>query len=1034
MGKGEHSHSSKSEEFSWTSAPLWQRISFILLPLLLITAAMWWGAEIRNGQSDLSGLRDRISENVYSQIAQGISQQVDQQFPFATPAYKQKTVEAELAKVRKTGILEQGGQSINVENYIDSQTAMLKANFQTPDGQTYYGSIDPYYYLALADNVVTTGTTGNTFITDTDGTQKPWLTRMLAPIGIPGLAHPELHVWLMAKIYELNHVTENSPVSEKFRVTFFLPVLVAILAVIPTYFIVRRFSSDIIAFFASLVCVSGAIFVSRTVAGSVDNDPYNVVLPLFVAAAFVWAVSAKRWWVAVILAVLAGFFQGLFMWAWGPAWFIFLFVTMASIGYLVYLLGVWLWEHYITKRHEHTSIILVHVKQQLITLVSFWISSYIFTKLLYNSSVNIFTHTINGIFGSIADIASFNAANIWPNVLSSVAELNPAGFTDIVSSIGGSFIFVLAMIGLVSLGTSGTDRYDFMKWVRPMLYLIASVWFISIAFGGAFVTLTSNHKLLFLILLFLPVGVSILLGAINGKTSVKVALCILLSVWMAGTIYMSFSGVRFIMLLGPAFAIAFAFSLDAIARGINNFALGELELKGLMKYAPGLFLASVLFLFMFVPIARGSASIDDQQSILFDKAWFDAGVAVDANSAPDAIVTSWWDFGHFFHAIWKRSVTFDGASQTHPSSHWVGKLLLESDERTSGDILRMLVCGGNTAFETMNNYSKDPTGGVLVVKQLYASFGLTNEQKREMLADNIYYNYSSAQIDTIMTKLACEKPLDSIFVTSGDMVGKAGVWAHWGTWNFSKKFVYDSYETKSANEIAALLKEDPIEVQKMIDEIRQIDIQAKTQNIKRTDLINRWFADYPSIITNADCQQLNETIVCPYNLVVGRDERPEPMDTVLTRGVINTSRPSSSYFEIQTVARQTGRLLNTAQIRVDEIDFAATDGFKSFKFENASLPYQVMMYTVNGAPHSILVGKPLAKSMFVQLFYMEGGYTKTFERIYDGRSLTAGRILVWKKNWSATPAISTPTIEIPVANNQTLAPVALSVNDSAVIS
>ncbi len=263
----------------------------------------------------------------------------------------------------------------------------------------------------------------------------------------------------------------------------------------------------------------------------------------------------------------------------------------------------------------------------------------------------------------------------------------------------------------------------------------------------------------------------------------------LLGIWMTGTIYMSLNGVRFILLLAPAFAIAFGLGLYYIANIINEFMTVEFSLqKEHMKKAFGYIAVGLLFIILFIPMANQAKAISDQTLPNFDDAWYSTMYKIENQSQKDAIITSWWDFGHFFAAVSHRGVTFDGGSQTTPQSHWVGKLLMENDEEKAVDILRMLVCGGNNAhdymLEMVNGTAAD---AVKINKIIYSTFGQDIESTEQIIKNNSYYKFDAEQVNTIMENLACENPREDFLITSEDMVGKAGVWAHWGSWDFTKK-------------------------------------------------------------------------------------------------------------------------------------------------------------------------------------------------------------------------------------------------------
>jgi len=91
----------------------------------------------------------------------------------------------------------------------------------------------------------------------------------------------------------------------------------------------------------------------------------------------------------------------------------------------------------------------------------------------------------------------------------------------------------------------------------------------------------------------------------------------------------------------------------------------------------GYIVVTLLFLILFQPIATQAKAIGDGSLPNFDDGWYAGMEKIKNETSQDAIITSWWDFGHFFATVGDRGVTFDGGSQTTPQAHWVGKLLLE---------------------------------------------------------------------------------------------------------------------------------------------------------------------------------------------------------------------------------------------------------------------------------------------------------------------------------------------------------------------
>jgi asparagine N-glycosylation enzyme membrane subunit Stt3 len=368
---------------------------------------------------------------------------------------------------------------------------------------------------------------------------------------------------------------------------------------------------------------------------------------------------------------------------------------------------------------------------------------------------------------------------------------------------------------------------------KRIMYIFTFIWTLLFVNSTMFTSISANSKFLFIALMFMPVAIALIMSLIAGNRGNKIFAAILLTVWIAGTVFMSLIGVRFILLLAPATSIAFGIGLYYLSKIVNAFFTEEFKLKGYFQNVYGFAAASILFVVLFMPIASNALLISDNSIPNFDDAWYQSMYNIKDNSQEDAIITSWWDFGHFFAAIAERGVTFDGASQTTPQSHWVGKLLLENDEEVSHDILKMLVCGGNNAFDYILEVSEDNTEGVKTNKLLYSTFGKSDEEKIELFENYKYYSFTDEQIEEVMQSLACSNPSENFVITSEDMVGKAGVWAHWGSWDFTKKYVHDNYNKMTNEQIALELDEDIGLVNQYVSELEAIDSRAQIENIKR---------------------------------------------------------------------------------------------------------------------------------------------------------------------------------------------------------
>lgn len=947
-----------------------QRAVKIAIPIIFLIIALYFVFLTRIGPVSLSGLDDRIEANTYNQILSIIEQDVNAEFPNLNQIYKQELIQERFEEALGQGFYDIQGQRLEFDSLIQTNIDQVKGAFQAENGQTYLNAIDPYHFQRLSYLYHMNGYVGDE-LREVDGEQVPYLSYKLAPNGIHG-NNPSLHVWLEAQLYALNGIDETSTFGEKTKAIFILPVLLVMLAIIPIFFILRLYTNDLLALFGSLFMASIGTFVSRTVAGFVDTDPYNVLFPLLISVFLIYGIfySHKKY-LTYGLFILAGLFQGLFLWAWEAGWFIFIFSFLSILAYEALRFIAAVMDNTRTLQNN-----IVRSLLRLVPLVLYTISSWIFVFVF--TARGLFDTIYNGIFTSLSGIAGAGVGTIWPNVFSSVAELNPASFGTIVGSVGGSIAFILAMVGLLLLTLDYNVTRDNFKKYNLWLLVIGTILFITVVQTSIFIPLTANTPFLFLAILFAPIAVGILFALWNKSISSKIFLVLLLSSWMAGTVYMSLNGVRFILLLGPAFAIAFAVGLFYIAKYVNSYLTREIKLKGSVAQKVGGFvLVFVVFAVLFHPMATNALNISNNTLPNFDDAWYSSMIKIKDSSEADAIITSWWDFGHFFSAVAERGVTFDGGSQTTPQSHWVGKLLFESDEQISLDILRMISCGGNNAFELMLEYSQDPSDGVLVNKIIYDTFGLSADEKREVISSNSYFTFTSQQVDEIMEELHCTNPPENFLITSGDMVGKAPVWSHWGTWDFTRKFVHDNYQSMSVSEMAILVDENETVIDRYVSELRDIDTRSETENIRRLDLVNQWFSPYYSYVPVSGalehgCVVQNDSFSC-----MGGGIQINQQTGRVTSTVIDESQISSLVYP------------------TPELELRVVPQFEEGQIQVVLIPSAV-------SPRIVLVQNPMGESLFTKLYYLNGIGVDNFELFDDVQSVSGTRVITWRTNFNET--------------------------------
>ncbi|MCA9459924.1 MAG: hypothetical protein KC550_05240, partial [Nanoarchaeota archaeon] len=326
--------------------------------------------QVRSGPINLDGLDNVVESNTYSQIRQLIVQDLSQKNPNLNDFYLQEAVDKEYQKVLDTGVYNFNGEVINVDEMVKINSANLKEAFKADNGQTYLNAIDPYHFLGLSWNYYLNEHTGTFLVENEMGVETPWVDYKLAPVGIPGTYNPEFHIWLESKLYSLNGLDENSSVGEKTKAVYLIPVIFAMLAGLVTFLILRLLTNDLFALFGSLLFVSVGTFVSRTVAGFVDTDAYNVFFPLIIVLFLIYSFINKNVPKSLTFGIISGFFLGMFTWAWGSGWFIFVFIVFSLFIYLLYVLAVNLYI-YFTSIKKKKKVFFELIKNDFLTMISF---------------------------------------------------------------------------------------------------------------------------------------------------------------------------------------------------------------------------------------------------------------------------------------------------------------------------------------------------------------------------------------------------------------------------------------------------------------------------------------------------------------------------------------------------------------------------------------------------------------------------------------------------------------------------------------
>jgi len=879
-------------------------------------------------------ITDQWAENsVINSIRSQISSQISQQYPNLPQQNRDALIDNELQKV-----LSEQKSAINQQVYAGSRS--IKSQLQDDSGLPYLPTIDPYYWLRFTKNIVEKGHPG-----DEIKNGKPWDNHMFAPVGrdVPFdmfLAYFAAYLFKFLSIF--------NPNLSLAKVAFYVPVLISALAVIPIFFITKKIAGNFGGFIAAAILAIHPSFLIRTMGGIFDTDSFNILLPLSIAWIFLEALEAKSMRNVAVLSILAGLLIGIYSFTWGGWWYIFDYVLVSTVLYILYYSFAHkkeLMRSFVNFTRQET------VKNSISFFVIFFMVSALSVSLFvsYEHFEKFYTNPTG-----FAKLKEVGITTIWPNVFTTVAEQNPASLSNVVDQVGLGkiFFFLIALIG-INLTLKTKDRKN--------LFFIAStlVWYLII------ILLKVQDLNTFLILISIPIVIRVIIALWESDTEIDIKYAILLIIWFISTIYASTKGVRFTLLAVPPFAIGFGIALYQVYRYSSAWVAKALQVNKLISKTIVMLILSLLLIPPYISAYNTATNFIPD----FNDAWKISLERIKDDSKPNAIVNSWWDFGHWFKYWADRPVTFDGTSQNTPPAHWVGKVLLTDDEDLSIGILRMLDCGSRVKFNAISKLTNDDAKAIDI---MYGIMPLSREEARKALA-----KFKEEDAEKILNLTHCQPP-ENYFITSEDMVGKSGVWAHFGSWDFNRALMYNTLKKKEYNDdLGKSVKFLQERFGYTKDDAEKLFYEV--QSITTSDQANNWIAPWPGYAGSAGCGKIdNLTLSCTISgipLVVNLTNNEIYAES--TTGRVHPKRASflldqniilKEYNE-SIITLQNGRSLGVALVK---------DG-ESYR--------------------AVAMDSDLAWSMFTRMFYQEGIGLKHFKKFSDERTIFGGRIIVWKVDW-----------------------------------
>ncbi|MBT4824999.1 hypothetical protein HN695_01980 [Candidatus Woesearchaeota archaeon] len=921
----------------------------ILIPIIL-------SIFLRVQPAYLPLMDDMAQDNVYNYYRSQVGQQINQQYPNLPDANKNILIEEAFQQQLKQN-------KDFVDEQIKQNAAVLRSNLQDDSGQTYFLAIDPWFWYRGARNYIENG-----FDVDVEVNGKYYNNHRLAPLmeedtnqgGITKKIQ-QLQVALEIILYKIwNFIDKDVSLM---KAAFHIPMLISTLAIIPAFFIVRKIAGDLGGLVAGVLLAINPFALTRTVSGFSDTDPFNLLFPLLIFWFLLLAIDEGKFYKKAIYTALCGLSMGLYSYSWSGWVFMVNFCLFLIVGVgLFKVTGM-----FIKGNLKIKSIDIKKLKGIFLVLILFIIMGTLFTGIFGKHDE--FLRAQEGIvtFIQLKDVAT---QNIWPNVFTTVAELNPGNISTIFSAVGGKLFLFITLMGIIA-SFYIKKRIETRDW---FLIIGSVIWFaLMIYLKGKFSSITT-----YIIVLSLPILVKFVLilffkddeassknqagdGYYKGYNLVYP---MLFSIYLFGTMFSISRGVRFSLLLVPAFVICFGALIGIGTKRISN----QLEKGlGLSKFVSYPILLIIIAVIVMQPMSAAK-DISKHELPSMNDQWYEALTKIKENSNEDAIINSWWDFGHWFKAVADRGVTLDGGGQDKPQAHWLGKLMLAKTEEEAIGVLRLLDCGKNYPYERLEKVLDNDLEAKNVLDKIIL---VEKEKARTILKEN---NIPEKDIDYILERTHCDPPQD-YFITSGDMVSKAGVWGHFGSWDFDRASMYNEVKGKKKDEGIKILTET-YELNEETAKIYYTEIQ--------TTPADNWISDWPGYVDRRplECKKSdtnNNVIRCPI-----------PIQNQVTQLDIDLNKKEAVI---------TGN--NNEKYYLDALYIPTETEFELIRGKDGNnVGLSGMLVPIKEENYGIILSHPLhGGSIFTTLFFAEGHGLKHFEKFYDTTDISGIRIIVWKVVW-----------------------------------
>jgi hypothetical protein len=290
-------------------------------------------------------------------------------------------------------------------------------------------------------------------------------------------------------------------------------------------------------------------------------------------------------------------------------------------------------------------------------------------------------------------------------------------------------------------------------------------------------------------------------------------------------------------------------------------------------------------------------------------------------------------------------------------------MFMIQDEKQALGILRMMDCGGGSVV--YNELEKEIQNAAKTIALMDELQTISNDQAEILLRKK---GISEETIEKVVPLTHCSPP-EGYVIASNDMIGKSGVWSHFGSWDFERADIWYNVRPKQLEE----------GVQYMMQKYnysreRAESVYYEVKAIPTEEEGNRWVAPWPGYAGTTGCSRQAENsslFVC------------------------------SNGFTFNYTSKDAYAFSQGALVRPKVIAYTTREGVEIKEATENAIDMGLTFIPENKDSFTAIVSSPeLAGGMFTIMFYMDGHGLRYFEPFYKERGLIGTDVKVYKAVWN----------------------------------